>query len=216
MEGLRKIEGLEIKKRYASAQSELVEAETRSEKATTRWELVKQLDKLEVALKSDDLEREREIIRALLVANEANLKIKDFDFLGGLYLDLLRKATFDKSDMFRVEVQKVRSRILQELEKILRERPGFVKNPGILGLFAGTITLLLWFLWGQFYFKGGLSEILIYRPIFIIVGITSAILAGFLFIIPGYIKKFKKRRFWVNIFSKYLSEDETIDVKGKY
>src|SRR4029450_12281569 len=72
-------------------------------------------------------EAERGIMRTLLVANEANLKIKQIDYLGGIYLDLIAESPSpwegSKTASFaRHQLAVTREAIARELRRLLRGR----------------------------------------------------------------------------------------------
>jgi hypothetical protein len=91
----------------------------------TRWDMVNALDHLQDALRGGNLDIERGIMRSLLVANEANLKVKQIDYLGGLYMDLIAEAPppWDNSaadDFARRELGETRGNIIRDLRRLLR------------------------------------------------------------------------------------------------
>ncbi len=99
----------------------------------TRWELLDEIYKLNELCSQNPsdskLDREQAIMKSILVANESYLKIKEFDFLGGLYMDTLAEAKNilmsspqeDKKKYYYLnQLQKGRIDILRELNRILR------------------------------------------------------------------------------------------------
>lgn len=85
--------------------------------ARTRWELVEQLDALLEALMRGDLPREQQIMRSILIANEANLRLDHLEVLGSYYLELLDRYIFERERT--LESEKERRAILLELRRYL-------------------------------------------------------------------------------------------------
>jgi predicted CopG family antitoxin len=90
-----------------------------------RWDMVNALDSLQEALHSDGPEVERGIMRSLLVANEANVKIKQIDYLGGLYLDLVAETPppweySEEAEFARHKLGEAREAIIREFRRLLR------------------------------------------------------------------------------------------------
>jgi len=79
----------EVSKALERGTAKLAEAERVETEAKTRHELRFGLDELSEALRKEDANHERAILRRLLVSNEANVKDATFDYLGSIYLDAL-------------------------------------------------------------------------------------------------------------------------------
>jgi len=79
----------EVSKALQRGTAELAETERAEIEAKTRHELRFALDELHEALRTEDINHERSVLRRLLVSNEANVKDATFDYLGSIYLDAL-------------------------------------------------------------------------------------------------------------------------------
>ena len=80
-------------------------------KISTRYELLEQFDSLEEAVAREDAGRERELMRSMLVANEATLRLGVFDRLGAMYLDLLSDGRETRAGR-RELIKELRRRLL--------------------------------------------------------------------------------------------------------
>ena len=147
--------------RVSEATREASEPQIQIRQAKTRWELLEQLEKLEDALRYNETGLERELIRGMLVGNEANLQRQDFDFLGGLYSDLVGKArivdTPDINDSENYELyenmiadlKERRARILPEMRRTVREKnfiDTFIEKPFLAAGISAVFASLVWFL----------------------------------------------------------------------
>ena len=82
----------EIGERLSHGTGELSESARLETEVKTRFELREGLDKLHEFLAAGEFGRERNVLKLLLVANEANVKDATFDYLGSVYLDALDSA----------------------------------------------------------------------------------------------------------------------------
>jgi hypothetical protein len=121
------------------AKPEIEKRELRS-----KWDLLDALDRLdEVRGNPENLALERQIIRSLLVANEAFLKLKYLDRLGGIYLDWLSQARH--GSQFEEESVRAREQLVREMRRVLRDRTLLdllVGAPGKYAAFAGVAGCL--------------------------------------------------------------------------
>ena len=81
----------------------------------TRWDILDELAKVEDRSQQDVLAK-RESMRAVLVANETNIKNGRLDFLGSIYLDCLAPNYYEKTDTLR-------SALILEMRRALRPAP---------------------------------------------------------------------------------------------
>ena len=111
-----------IFERFAKKVDFQAEEIRRERELRSRVELLDSLDELQKALREENRSREREVIRSILVANESYLKIKQFDYLGDLYLELLAEV-FNRGEGEKVaKLTQYRLDIIRELRRILREK----------------------------------------------------------------------------------------------
>lgn len=147
IEGERTEEATKVQERFAEATRVLAEPEIQKRQAKTRWELLEQLDELEDILVAGNLVRERELLRAMLVANEAHLKLSDFDFLGGLYLDLVARVRRNPETPQRRAYNEARVSIVSALRSVIREKTLLDKcleRPLQTALIGGGIAFVIW------------------------------------------------------------------------
>jgi hypothetical protein len=124
LEGERTKEATEIKEHFGAATAAISEPANLEREARTRWELMDTLDLVRLRLSKGDTYSERELMKSVLVGNEANLnKNKYFDYLGGLYLDMVseEKSSGVKTD----DLRHFRNEIITELMRLLRG-PGLI------------------------------------------------------------------------------------------
>jgi hypothetical protein len=125
----------------------------------TRWELVEVLSELnelcsenlptlsseikedpEQAIRASriKLDKEQAIMKSILVANESYLNIKQIDFFGGLYIDILMEAknllmistqeqSWNWDDKYFYRLRQGRIKIIKELSRILRREKIFLE-----------------------------------------------------------------------------------------
>jgi hypothetical protein len=105
----------------------------------TRWDILDELAKLEERSQQDVLAK-RESMRAVLVANETNIKNGRLDFLGSMYLDCVTSNYYEKTD-------RLRSALLLEMRRVLR--PAAISNVlfdhpwRAVAIVSGVIVVLL-------------------------------------------------------------------------
>jgi hypothetical protein len=123
-----------IAKTHVSSESE------RERKALkTRWDVLAELENLANASENDS-STQRESMRAVLVANEANIKNGRLDFLGSMYLDCLTSAYYKNTT-------KLRAALLLEMRRVLR--PATASNQVFdhpwrtLAMCAGAVAVFL-------------------------------------------------------------------------
>ena len=131
----------------------------RQRELRTRWDLLDGLQELRDALEVPSWERfpqapvrERESIRAILVANESFLKDPYLDLLGGKYLDLLDDRHHDVE-----ETMASRRQLIREMRRTLRERTPLdrlsaqpLKYSSIAGVMALAAYLAFeWAMYGE-------------------------------------------------------------------
>lgn len=90
----------------------LAASERERRELKTRWDILDELDRLAGGNQKDSA-TERESMRAVLVANEANIKNGRLDFLGSMYLDCLMPIYYD-------ETTRLRSVLILEMRRVLR------------------------------------------------------------------------------------------------
>jgi hypothetical protein len=136
----------------AQGAAKLGESERLSTEGVTRYELRIRLDGLHDALTRGEDSLERQIMRQLLVANEAYVKDSTFDYLGNVYLDALDSVKLAMPFEVRdppiiVAYTKFRSDLILTMRGALsgQARSRFVLNPffcsGFVGLFAAVCIL---------------------------------------------------------------------------
>jgi hypothetical protein len=116
--------------------------EQRQHELRTRWDLLDELRTLREALVHGDPGRERECIRAILVANESFLKIRYLDLLGGRYLDLVDRRDADETSGQRDE-------LIGEMRLTLRQAGAFEhvrQQPLTYGSAAGVAAAAVYLL----------------------------------------------------------------------
>jgi hypothetical protein len=120
------------------ARPELEKRELRS-----KWDLLDALQSLEGVLHhGPDLWTERQIVRSILVANEAYLKLNYLDQLGGIYLDLISQEQSGSGETMRA-----RGRLILEMRRVLRDRTLLdlmVTDPRKYSAFAAVAGCLLY------------------------------------------------------------------------
>jgi hypothetical protein len=151
----------EISDRFAQRTRTTSEPQRQERELRTRWDLLSVVDDLQTILPYHELIRERELMKSILIANESQLKIRQLDQIGGLYLDALAEqenlrqlssSNLDYSLLESIERDLFRFRqdVIAELRRILRgrglsdqlrERPVFYSLSGA-GIFA--LLVLLW------------------------------------------------------------------------
>ena len=112
----------------------------------SRVELQEALEELQKALREENRSREREIIKSILVANESYLKIKQFDYLGSLYLKLLTEASNPKAEKKVADLNEYRSAIIRELKRLLEDKNIFdhlVEQPLLFSIGISFIFIVL-------------------------------------------------------------------------
>lgn len=127
----RRLESLELERtneikkifeRFAEKMGLQSEELRKERELRSRTELLDSLDELQNSLNEEGIVREREVITSILVANESYLKIKQFDYLGDLYRELLAEA-FNLQDAEKVcELTNYRKDIIRELRRLLRDK----------------------------------------------------------------------------------------------
>src|ERR1017187_796483 len=99
IEAQRAQETQKILETFAVNARALAGPERERKELKTRWDILAELDRLDESRL--DMPTERESIRAVLVANEANIKDTRLDFLGSIYLDCLMSAYYDTTKQLR-------------------------------------------------------------------------------------------------------------------
>jgi hypothetical protein len=157
----------------------------------TRWDMVNALDQLQDALREGEYDRERGIMKSLLVANEANLRIKQIDYLGGLYLELLAEvpSPWDLSDRTKFSrnlLNETRTEVIRELRRLLRGKraiDSLVEQPlqisVAVALLTGLVSTIVMALVLRPDIPFGTSAFLV--RILPILLVTTAVVIGFTF-----------------------------------
>lgn len=120
----------------------------------TRWEVLSRLDDLETALATGDPWQERDIIRSVLVANEAILRLRQLERLGGSYIDLVSQELVEPAH--RSELVNVRRAVLSALRRSVLNRSiidRWLNAPWTSTAIVAGVTMLAssFFLW--FFFR---------------------------------------------------------------
>ena len=89
LETTRMNEAVRIQQRYASKNEALSQSNTEERKVATRREALDAIELLSEAIRFNNTLREREIMRSILVANEAYLHNSALEELGDLYMEVL-------------------------------------------------------------------------------------------------------------------------------
>jgi chorismate mutase len=126
----RKTEAHSVVERFAASTEDLHAPAEKARELRTRWDLLSALDEVQTALNKKEMWREQELMKSLLVANEVNLKLKQLDYLGGIYLDVLSEESNpnvdweapETSSSFEPRLADYRRDILRELRRLLRSR----------------------------------------------------------------------------------------------
>jgi hypothetical protein len=120
LEASRKAAVDDVAERFTTNTLEYAKPELEKRELRTKWDLLDELDRLADAANNErDYDLERQIIRGILVANEASLRLKYLDQLGGFYLDLIAQSRF-ASDPFRLV--KAKRDLILEMRRLLRDR----------------------------------------------------------------------------------------------
>jgi hypothetical protein len=125
----------------------------------TRWDLLDELDELREATRWSSFKNQSELVKSILVANEAHLKIKQLDYMGGLFLDLVaeaekleyRRRTVSSPDDEMVEefLRESRLEVIGEMRRILRGpsfRDKWLESPWRYSLIASLVVSIIWLL----------------------------------------------------------------------
>jgi hypothetical protein len=143
-----------IAERFAEKARTEAEPERKAREINSRWDMVNALDRLQEALNAGQLVEEHKIMRSILVANEANVKARQIDFLGGIYLDLIAEARFTSpspsTPVLEPEVAKLadelresRTEIIRGLRRLLRGKRAidyFVEQPWRYSLLSSLVA----------------------------------------------------------------------------
>jgi hypothetical protein len=150
-----------VAERFAAKTEALDAAAEKARESQTRWDFLNQLDKIQRALDMYDIEREHELMRSLLVANEVSLKRRQLDYLGGIYLDIVsaeinwrsRKSEYDLGTIGiwvdQSGLPRYRFQILGELRRLLRNPrvvDRWLEKPFLSSTVAAAVLLGLEFL----------------------------------------------------------------------
>jgi hypothetical protein len=119
LEVSRKAAADDVAESFTANTLEYARPELEKRELHTKWDLLDELDRLADAASDGNYDRERQIIRGILVANEASLRLKYLDQLGGFYLDLIAQSRF-ASDPFRLV--KAKRDLILEMRRLLRDR----------------------------------------------------------------------------------------------
>jgi hypothetical protein len=127
-----KLDKLEFERNHANAArytsfdqgiTLLHEPQSRQREIRSRWELGDALNDLAAALSAGDGRGEHEIMRAVLVANEALHRIARIDSLGQSYLDALDLAYGARSPDMELDLGLIRRDLIEAMRRALRKRP---------------------------------------------------------------------------------------------
>lgn len=136
----------QIAERFSTGTGGTAEPSRKERETGTRWDMVNALDQLQDGLREGDSERERGIMKSLLVANEANLRIKQIDYLGGLYLELLAEVPpwdgSDRTAFSRKLLTETRTEVIRELRRLLRGKrviDSLVEQPRNMSVVAASL-----------------------------------------------------------------------------
>jgi hypothetical protein len=145
----RQRELTDVHERFIKSTAELSEPERKDRELKTRWEILAELDRLDDALRKNYTADEREIIRAILVANEVYLKDNLVDQIGGLYLDLISiaNAADAKPHVWR-ETICLRTEMIGAIRRRLRRRATsplsrLITHPVKVSLLSGILGATL-------------------------------------------------------------------------
>src|SRR5208337_4116900 len=118
IEAQRAVETQKILETFIAKTRNFAGPERERRELKSRWDIRDELDNL-VDTSEPEPQRERESIRAVLVANEANIKNSRLDFLGSMYLDCVTPTYY-------YETRRLRSELLLEMRRVLR--PSAISN----------------------------------------------------------------------------------------
>jgi hypothetical protein len=119
--------------RLAEGTEKLAAPEREQREARTKWELVDGLEGVRSALDEGGREQERALVRSLLVANEVYVQNSAFDYLGGLYMDVLDlESSLERSARARgfppggetmaVQIRNLRAEIIRLARRSVMQR----------------------------------------------------------------------------------------------
>ena len=159
-EAQRTQEVSDVAERFATKTEALHAPAEKERESQTRWDLLNELDEIQGALDMNDVVREQRLMKSLLVANEVNLKRRQLDYLGGIYLDVLSaennwlssKSEYDLRD--HSDFARYRFHILRELRRLLRNPrlvDRWLEKPFLTSTIAATALIGFEFLLIYFY-----------------------------------------------------------------
>ncbi|MGV7218648.1 hypothetical protein [Bradyrhizobium sp. UFLA05-112] len=151
IEADRQVRARESAEDLAEQLGELSEHRQQESKGNVRWELLDQVERLRLAAREHQLDRERSIVRSMLVANELQFKSTALDFLCGAYLDSLdwNEATRvgDSPDgfLFVRQFEQLRLDIVRSMRgELLRGAPGpwSIRQPHVAASISGLVAFV--------------------------------------------------------------------------
>lgn len=161
----RTAQAQDINDRFAERTRATSEPQRQERELRTRWDLLSVVDGLQAILPYNDLGRERELIKSILIANESQLKVKQIDQIGGLYLDALAerenlnqiasKIEYTLFETIERDLSAFCKDIIAELRRILRGPTAsdqLRERPWFYALTGAAIIAFLFFL-GQLLFN---------------------------------------------------------------
>lgn len=188
-----------VRKDFAEEIEELAKPAIEARQARTRWELLEQLDELALALQKNDLRREQNLIRSMLIANESQLHLDTFEQLGGIYLDHVSRGVFSDSP----RAKDGRAEILIKLKGEVRRRNlldywlsnsvGIIAGLGVTG-FVGSLV------WNEFFLHYSFNRSLLSGVL--VGGVCSVAGLGLLM----YMRSIRRLN-W-RAFSRHVPEEE--------
>jgi hypothetical protein len=135
----REAEAHDTARQFAKTAAAVEGPTKRAEVVSTRWEMLALVKDLRNALENGDDDGERQLISALLIANEVRGGNRVFDRLGGIYLELVSSLPFS-NDPRGGRYREARREMLGELARTLGDEHGrdFLLNRPAIGPTAGA------------------------------------------------------------------------------
>jgi hypothetical protein len=136
-------------RRFAAAVEEQARADTARAELRTRVEILEHLNLLDKVCRENDLDKERGLMRALLVSNEVHRKDVVFDQLGAVYLEFIAVAGRPRPGAPAgpdIELQDERLNLLATMKAHLSSPampPLLIEHPVRTAVYGGLATVVI-------------------------------------------------------------------------
>jgi len=184
LEAQRAEEVQRIEREFVEKAQALNSARRQERDIKSRWQVLEELDLLAEALRKNDVNEERQLIRAVLVANETNVKDKLLDRLGGFYLDIASLAPLIGDPVLAVDSVRMRRDIILEMTRGVRRVSivDYALSVRLRLVAMGTIGLAAGFMMFYVFVFGGNRDLNVQR--LVSVGLQALAGAG---VVVGYL-----------------------------